>query len=125
MKGVRTSDNCYGITLESGITCNSTKLNETELWYKRLGHVNFNDLSRLFSSELIYGIPKLEKVTSCVCRPCQLRKLIKSTHKKAKQIATSKPFELVHMDLIGRTQIESIGGKKYIFMAVDDFSRFI
>ena len=29
------------------------------------------------------------------------------------------------MDPIGPTQIESIGGKKYIFVAVDDFFRFI
>ena len=26
------------------------------------------------------------------------------------------------MDLIGPTQIESIGGKKYVFVEVDDFS---
>ena len=74
MKGARTSDNCYGITSESGITYNSAKLDETELWHQRLGHVNFNDLSRLSSSELIRGIPKLRKNTSCVRRPCQLKK---------------------------------------------------
>ena len=28
------------------------------------------------------------------------------------------------MDLMGPTQIESIGEKKYIFVAVDDFSKF-
>lgn len=28
------------------------------------------------------------------------------------------------MGLMGQTQIESIGGKKYIFVCVDDFSRF-
>ena len=28
------------------------------------------------------------------------------------------------MDLIGPTQIKSIGGKKYIFVTVNDFSRF-
>ena len=51
-------------------------------------------------------------------------KRIKFTHKKIKQIATFKPLELVHIDLIGHTQIESIGGKKFIFVSVDDFSRF-
>ena len=69
MKGARTFDNYYGINSESGITCNFIKLDETELWHQRLGHVNFNDLSRLSNSELIRGIPKLEKNTSCVCRP--------------------------------------------------------
>ena len=66
MKGTHTSNNCCGITSDSGITCNSAKLDETELWHQRLGHVNFNDLSRLFSSELIRGISKLKKNTNCV-----------------------------------------------------------
>ena len=70
MKGARTSDNCYGITSGSGIVCNSAKQDETEMWHQRLGHVNFNDLSRLSSSELIRGIPKLKKITSYVCELC-------------------------------------------------------
>ena len=45
-------------------------------------------------------------------------------HKKVKQFATYKPLELIRMDLIGPTQIESARGKKYIFVAMDDFSRF-
>ena len=51
------------------------------------------------------GFQKLKKKSkSCVCGPCQLGKQIKSIHKKVKQIATSKPLELVHMDLIGLTK---------------------
>ena len=74
MKVACTSDNCYRNTLGNGIFCNSTKLDETKLWHQRLGPVNFNDLSRFFSSKLICGILKLEKITSCICRPCQLEK---------------------------------------------------
>ena len=61
MKCVYIPNNCYRITSEIGVTCNSAKLDETELWHQRLGHVKFNDLSRLFNSKLIRGIPKLEK----------------------------------------------------------------
>ena len=70
MKGAHTFDFFYGITSGSDIICNSNKLDETELWHQRLGHVNFNDLSKLTSSELIHGISKLEKITSCVCGTC-------------------------------------------------------
>ena len=31
MKGMRTLDNCYGFTSESGITCNSIKLDDFKL----------------------------------------------------------------------------------------------
>ena len=38
-------------------------------------------------------------------------------------VATSRPLELLHVDLMGPTRIESMGGKRYIMVVVDDFSR--
>ena len=35
---------------------------------------------------------------------------------------TSKTFELLHMDLFGPTQYTSIGGNKYGFVIVDDYT---
>jgi len=39
-------------------------------------------------------------------------------------MSTSKAFELLHMDLFGPTTYTSIGGNKYGFMMVDDFTRY-
>ena len=39
-------------------------------------------------------------------------------------MVTSYPLELIHIDLMGPTRIENLGGKRYIFLAVDDYSRF-
>ena len=39
-------------------------------------------------------------------------------------ISTSKPFELLHLDLFGPSQILSINHSKYVFVIVDDYSRF-
>lgn len=39
-------------------------------------------------------------------------------------IATSKPLQLVHMDLVGPIQTFSIIGKMYILVIVDDYSRY-
>jgi len=51
-------------------------------------------------------------------------KQTKVAHKKVKNINTNHSLELLHMDLVGPMQTESLGGKKYIFVCVDDFSRF-
>jgi transposase InsO family protein len=40
-------------------------------------------------------------------------------------MSTSKAFELLHMDLFGSTTYISIGGNKYGFVIVDDFTRYI
>ncbi|KAK2369702.1 secreted RxLR effector protein [Trifolium repens] len=37
---------------------------------------------------------------------------------------TSKVLEVLHMDLMGPMQVESLGGKRYAFMVVDDYSRY-
>ena len=52
------------------------------------------------------------------------RKTTKSLHKKVKEIRTTRPLNLLHMDLMGPMRIESKGGKRYVIMVVDDFSRY-
>lgn len=53
-----------------------------------------------------------------------MSKQTKSSHKMIQQPRTSKILELLHMDLMGRMQVDSIGGKRYVFVCVDDYSRF-
>ena len=38
--------------------------------------------------------------------------------------ATSRPLELLHLDLISSTRIKSLEGKRYIMVVVDDFTRY-
>jgi len=53
-----------------------------------------------------------------------LEKQTKSSHPKVNVIAKSCPLELLHVDLMGPTRMESLGGKRYIMVVVDDFSRY-
>src|ERR1044072_7369095 len=46
------------------------------------------------------------------------------SHKKLQHLTATKVLELLHMDLMGPMQVESLGGKRYAFVCVDDFSRF-
>ena len=39
-------------------------------------------------------------------------------------VQTSRPLELLHIDLMGPTRVQSLGGKKYILVVVDDFTRY-
>ncbi|CAL2248998.1 unnamed protein product [Prunus armeniaca] len=123
----RSRDNCFcidGVNDAKEIVCNKV-VNETSiLWHQRLGHVNFRDLHKLSKRELVSGLPKLEKFDEHVCEGCQLGKQVRVSHKKVKHIQTNVILELVHMDLVGPIQTVSLGGKKYILVMVDDFSRF-
>ena len=54
----------------------------------------------------------------------QLGKLIKSSFKSKKIISTTQPLELLHMELFGPTHVQSINHNRYVFVIVDDFSRY-
>ena len=80
-------------------------------------------MKRIIIAGLVRGLPKLDKQSPRVCGPCQHGKQLKTTHKVVQSITTSKVLELLHMDLMGPVQVESIAGIRYIFICVDDFSR--
>jgi hypothetical protein len=39
-------------------------------------------------------------------------------------MSTTRPLELLHMDLFGPTTYRSIGGNSYCLVVVDDYSRY-
>ena len=45
-------------------------------------------------------------------------------HKVIQHMSTARIFELLHMDLMGPMQTESLRGKSYGFVYVDVFSRY-
>jgi len=46
------------------------------------------------------------------------------SHKNIQHQVTTNVLELLHIDLMGPMQVESLGGRNYEFVCVDDFSRF-
>ena len=124
LKGLRTTDNCYGVIPKPSIACRGARVNLLELWHQRFGHANYKQVAKVSKLEAVVGLPKFGKIEKNVYGPCQLGKQIKSTHPKVNVVATSRPLELLHVDLMGPTRTESMGGKRYIMVVVDDFSRY-
>ena len=124
ISGVCTLDNCYGLVSDADIVCNSIHLPNEDLWHQRMGHVSYKHLSIMYKHKSVLGIPKLNRVSNVVCGPCQLGKQTKAKHLGTQTSATSRPMELLHLDLIGPTRTESLGGKRYIMVVVDNFTRY-
>ena len=106
------------------LTCHNVSVNNTDLWHERLGHLNFKILSKIAGVGLVHSLPTLGKKSPGVCGSCQFGKQLTSTHKATTYVAIWKVLELLHMDLMDPMPISSVGGKNYIFVCVDDFSRY-
>ena len=101
ISGVRILNNCYGLVPNVDIVCNSIRLPNEDLWYQRMGHASYKHLLIVSKHESILGIPKLNRVNNMVCGPRQLRKQMKAKHPGTQTSATSRPLELLHLDLMG------------------------
>ena len=124
LEGNRTTDNCYGVVPTAKISCKSARVDMLELWHQRFGHANFKQVAKVSKLEAVEGLPKFGKVEKSICGACQMGKQTKASHHKVNVIATSRCLELLHVDLIGPTRTKSLGGKRYIMVIVDDFSRY-
>jgi hypothetical protein len=58
------------------------------------------------------------------CRACQAGKQVGAHHHAKNIMTTTRPFEMLHMDLFGPIAYISIGGNKYGLVIVDDYSHF-
>nr|GEW39139.1 ribonuclease H-like domain-containing protein [Tanacetum cinerariifolium] len=59
-----------------------------------------------------------------MCSACALGKSKKSSHQPKAEDTNQEKLYLLHMDLYGPMRVESINGKKYILVIVEDYSQF-
>jgi hypothetical protein len=51
--------------------------------------------------------------------------MVASSHSPLTDVMTERPCELLHMDLVGPARVRSVGGKWYVLVVVDDYSRYV
>ncbi|XP_056691797.1 uncharacterized protein [Spinacia oleracea] len=108
----------------NNLTCLSVIEEDPLLWHKRFGHASFSLLDKLRSKELVRGLPSIKFLKDKVCEACAKGKHVRSYFKPKNIVRTTKPLELIHMDLCGPMRIQSRSGKRYVLVIVDDYSRF-
>ncbi|GKF69588.1 retrovirus-related pol polyprotein from transposon TNT 1-94, partial [Tanacetum coccineum] len=94
------------------------------LWHRRLNHLNFGTINDLARKDLVRGLPRLKFEKDHLCSACQLGKSKKFSHKPKSENTNMEVLHTLHMDLCGPMRVQSINGKKYILVIVDDYSRF-
>jgi len=109
---------------QNNSTCLSALNDDAMLWHKRLGHVSLSLLNKLVLKDLVVGLPTIKYNDGKVCDACAQGKQVKNSFKSKRCVSTSRPLELLHIDLCGPMRIMSRGGKRYVCVIVDDYSHF-
>nr|GEW36555.1 putative ribonuclease H-like domain-containing protein [Tanacetum cinerariifolium] len=123
--------NMYSVDLNNivphkNLTCLVAKssADESMLWHRRLGHLNFKTMNKLVRHNLVKGLPSkcYENDHTCVSR--LKGKQHKASYKTKLVNYVSKPLYTLHMDLFGPTFFSSLNHKWYCLVVTDDFSKF-
>lgn len=94
------------------------------LWHKHLGHASFSLLNQFVRKDLLLVLSKSKFTEDKVCDACAKGKHVKSSLKLNKLVSTSRPLELLHMNLCGPIKVQSKYRKRYLFFIVADYSRY-
>ncbi|KAI3718145.1 hypothetical protein L6452_18998 [Arctium lappa] len=99
-------------------------MQQSWLWHRRLSHLNFRYINKVVSGKLMKGLPELKYEREHLCAACEKGKMKRAPHKPKPEPCTISPLELLHMDLCGPMRTQSFGGKKYVLVIVDDYTRY-
>ncbi|GJU60600.1 retrovirus-related pol polyprotein from transposon TNT 1-94 [Tanacetum coccineum] len=102
--------------------CLTTIDENSTLWHRRLGHENMRLIQSLASKELVRNLPKL-KFDQLFYDACKMGKQAHASHKAKNVVLTTRCLELLYMDLIGPSAIQSYRGNHYTLVIIDDYSR--
>jgi hypothetical protein len=79
------------------------------LWHRRLAHVGMKNLHKLLKGEHVLGLTNLTFEKDRPCAACQAGKQVGSSHHSKNMMTTSRPLELLHMDLFGPSPTSASG----------------
>ncbi|XP_074315000.1 uncharacterized protein LOC141651177 [Silene latifolia] len=113
LEGKRVKDvyltNLFALSSRTMSCMSALKKNDSWLWHKRLGHVNARTLNTLKRLDLVDGIPNMKFDFNSLCDDCAKGKQVRSSFKSKKFVSTSKPLELLHIDICGPMRVRSKG----------------
>nr|GEW85469.1 putative ribonuclease H-like domain-containing protein [Tanacetum cinerariifolium] len=124
-------NNMYNVNLKDivpsrNLTCLFAKVttDESNLWHRRLGHINFKTIHKLVKSNLVRGLPTkvFENYNTYVA--CKKGKQHRASCKIKPVSFVNQPLFRLHMDLCRPTFVKSLNKKSYWLVITDDYSRF-
>nr|GEX93409.1 putative ribonuclease H-like domain-containing protein [Tanacetum cinerariifolium] len=124
-------NNMYNVNLKNivpsgDLTCLFAKatLDESNLWHRRLAHVNFKTINKLVKGNLVRGLPSKVFENDYTYIACKKGKQHRASCKTKPISSVDQPLFRLYMDLFGLTFVKSLNKKSYCLVITDDYSGF-
>lgn len=83
-------------------------------------HIHMKHLNKLVKHDLVIGLSKIKFIKYRSCDAYQ-RGSKKSIFKPKNVMTTTRPLQLLHMDLFGTSRTRTFGGNVYALVIIMDF----
>nr|GEV85740.1 hypothetical protein [Tanacetum cinerariifolium] len=130
MLRVPRENNMYNVNLKNilpfrDLTCLFVKatIDESNLWHRRLGHINFKTMIKLVKGNLVRGLPTKVFKNDNTCVACKKGKQHRASCKTKPVSSVNQPLYRLHIDLFRPTFVKSLNKKSYCLVVTDDYSR--
>nr|GEU68308.1 putative ribonuclease H-like domain-containing protein [Tanacetum cinerariifolium] len=124
-------NNMYNVNLKNNVpfgdlTCLFAKeiIDESNLWHRRLAHINFKTINKLVKGNLVRGLPTKVFENDHTCVACKKGKQHTASCKMKNVSSVDQPLFRLYMDLFRPTFVKSLNKKSYCLVVTDDYSRF-
>ena len=126
VKSTRAKNRLYKVTLEvDNLHClQISARSESSRWHARLGHINTDTMKAMINKGRVTGIPALQ-VEKETCMSCLLGKQTMKSFPQTTTYRATHPLELIHGDLCGPITPPTPARKRYVFVLIDDYSRYM
>uniref|UniRef100_A0AAV1THM1 GAG-pre-integrase domain-containing protein n=1 Tax=Peronospora matthiolae TaxID=2874970 RepID=A0AAV1THM1_9STRA len=116
-------DGLYGLqTAHRSANTATSGCNGVDL-HAQLGHAPADVLRKMVATNMIKDVKvPLTSSGSSACRGCQQGKWSKNHSYATKDKSSYDTFELLHFDICGPMEMNSLGGSKYLLLIVDEAS---
>ena len=92
----------------------------SELWHRRLSHINYKALPHV--NKVVMGLSDMKIKHEGISKGCAKWKNVKNPFPKS-ETKTKGTLELIHSDVCGPMYSTSLSGFEYYITFIDDFSR--
>ncbi|KAI3651706.1 hypothetical protein MP228_003009 [Amoeboaphelidium protococcarum] len=106
-----------------------SKVVDIDILHERMGHAHYDRLQKMVQRSMFHdleiGPGKQDLHDSSKCTVCLQSKLPRQSFHKSTDQRSHEVLELVHMDLIGKINLQTRKKQQYILTIVDDFSGYV
>ena len=124
-KGIKQQNNLFKMLIIPSVKyeVNFVSAAPLKLWHERMGHINCDRINDMLKNQAVTGVSVVDK-KRFFCENCPLGKQFKFPFRKIMKNLSRVPGEVIHSDLCGPMQNESVGGAKFFLLLKDEASGF-